>query len=118
MAEKELTLEQEGVIKEKAAKIKAEKKIRKVIPIVVFGEVENDEKEHYVAFFSEPSFASFSKFMAASKKDEVNAMRTLAKDCFLDGDKELVDNDSLFLLGLMNQLTEIIAVRQSVIVNF
>ena len=55
--------------------------------------------------------------MAASKKDEVTAMRTLAKDCFLDGDKELIDTDSLFLFGLMGQLAEIIQTRQSTLVN-
>ena len=55
--------------------------------------------------------------MAASKKDEVMAMRTLARDCFIDGDRELVDNDSLFLFGLMGQLSELITTRQSVLVN-
>ena len=45
-------------------------------------------------------------------------MRTLAKDCFLDGDKELIDNESLFLFGLMGQLSEVISTRQSTIVNF
>lgn len=44
-------------------------------------------------------------------------MRQLAKDCFVDGDKELVDNDSLFLFGLMGQLSEIISTRQNVLVN-
>ena len=66
----------------------------------------------------EQNFPTFSKFMAASKKDEVQAMRTLAKDCFLDGDKELIDNESLFLFGLMGQLSEVISTRQSTIVNF
>ena len=55
--------------------------------------------------------------MAASKKDEVTAMRTLAKDCFLDGDRELIDDESLFLFGLMGQLSEIISTRQSILVN-
>lgn len=77
----------------------------------------NGEKEIYVAYMSEPSFPQFSKFMAASKKDEVIAMRTLARDCFVDGDKELVDDESLFLFGLMGQLSELITTRQSVLVN-
>lgn len=118
MEEKELTLELETTIKEKAQKIKSEKKLRKVFPMVVWGDVESGEKEVYVAYMKEPTFPIFSKFMAASKKDEVQAMRTLAKDCFLDGDKELVDNESLFLFGLMGQLSEIITTRQSKIVNF
>ena len=113
MEEKNLTLEQENVIKEKAKKLKTEGKYRKV-----FGDTESGEKEFYVAYMREPNFPTFSKFMAASKKDEVQAMRTLAKDCFLDGDKELIDNESLFLFGLMGQLSEVISTRQSTIVNF
>lgn len=117
MTEKALTLTQEKEIKEKAVQIKEDKKLRKVVPMVVFGDEENGEKEFYVAYMREPSFTQFSKFMSASKKDEVIAMRTLAKDCFLDGDKELVDDESLFLFGLMGQLSEIIATRQSTLVN-
>ena len=116
MEEKMLTMKQESEIKEKAQKIKEEKKLRKIYPMVVFGE-EGHEKEVYVAYMSEPTFPQFSKFMAASKKDEVMAMRTLAKDCFIDGDRELVDNDSMFLFGLMGQLSELITTRQSTLVN-
>ena len=116
MEEKMLTLKQESEIKEKAQKIKEEKKLRKIYPMVVFGE-EGDEKEVYVAYMSAPTFPQFSKFMAASKKEEVMAMRTLAKDCFIDGDRELVDNDSMFLFGLMGQLSELITTRQSTLVN-
>ena len=117
MEEKSLTLKQESEIKEKAQALKAEKKLRKVCPMVVFGDTDSGEKEYYVAYMGEPTFPQFSKFMAASKKDEVTAMRTLAKDCFLDGDKELIDTDSLFLFGLMGQLAEIIQARQSTLVN-
>lgn len=117
MEEKTLTLEQESQIKEKAAALKADKKLRKVHAMVVFGDTECGEKEFYVAYMGEPTFPQFSKFMAASKKDEVNAMRQLARDCFIDGDKELVDNESLFLFGLMGQLSEIISTRQSRLVN-
>ena len=117
MEEKSLTLKQEEQIKEKAQQLKAEKKLRKVFPMVVFGDTDNGEKEIYVAYMAEPTFPQFSKFMAASKKDEVMAMRTLAKDCFVDGDRDLVDVDSLFLFGLMGQLSEIIATRQSTLVN-
>lgn len=117
MEDKHLTLEQEAQIKEKAAALKAEKKVRKVYPMVVFGDTECGEQEVYVVYLGEPTFPQFSKFMAASKKDEVHAMRQLARDCFIDGDKELVDNDSLFLFGLMGQLSEIITTRQSLLVN-
>ena len=85
--------------------------------MVVFGDTECGEKEIYVAYMAEPTFPQFSKFMVASKKDEVTAMRQLARDCFLEGDRDLVDNDSLFLFGLMGQLSELIQTRQSLLVN-
>ena len=44
MEEKMLTMKQESEIKEKAQKIKEEKKLRKIYPMVVFGEA-GDEKE-------------------------------------------------------------------------
>lgn len=52
------------------------------------------KKEMYVALMAEPTFSQFSKFMPVSKKDEVSAMRTLVKDCFIEGDHELVNNVS------------------------
>lgn len=53
MEDKNLTLEQEARIKDKAAKLKAEKKLRKVYPMVVFGDTECGEKEFYVAYMGE-----------------------------------------------------------------
>lgn len=117
MEEKTLTLAQEEQIRKKALEIKAEKKLKKIYPMVVWGDSECEEKEVYVAYLAEPTFPQFSKFMAASKKDEVTAMRSLARDCFLDGDKELIDDESLFLFGLMGQLSEVITTRQSTLVN-
>lgn len=117
MEEKTLTLSQEEKIKEKAEKLKVEKGLKKVIPLVVFGDTACGEKEVYVAYMAKPDVAQFSKFMTASKRDEVIAMRTLAKDCFIDGDRDLVDDDSLFLFGLMGQLAQVIESRQSLLVN-
>lgn len=117
MQEKNLTIEQEQEIKEKALQLKDDKKLKKIYPMVVWGDERAEEKEYYVAYLTEPTFPQFSKFMAASKRDEVTAMRTLAKDCFVEGDRLLIDDDSLFLFGLMSQLSEIITTRQSVLVN-
>jgi len=117
MEQKSLTLKQETEIKEHAQKLKGEKGLRKIYPMIVFGDKSCGEKEYYIAYMGEPNFPQFSKFMTASKKDEVMAMRQLAKDCFIEGDKDLVDKDSLFLFGLMGQLSEIISTRQSLIVN-
>lgn len=117
MEEKVLSLQQEEDIKKKAQGLKTQKSLKRVIPLVVFGDAACGEKEVYVAYMSKPDVVQFSKFLSASKKDEVIAMRTLARDCFLDGDKDLVDDDSLFLFGLMGQLSQLIESRQSLLVN-
>lgn len=91
-------------------------KVRVVYPIIVAGS-EGDEKELYIGYFRQPSFQAFSKYLTASQSNQAVAMRTLAHDCFLAGDKELVDDDSLFLFGLMGNLSEIIKMRHSKLVN-
>lgn len=80
-------MEQEALIKKRVSKLKEEKNLRKVHAMVVFGDVDNGEKEYYM---SKPTFPQFSKFMAASKKKEVTAIRTLAWDCFIEGHKALM----------------------------
>jgi len=114
--EKELSLKQLEEIKAKAAKIKEAKKCRRVFPIVVFGE-EGDEKELYIGYFAQPALPAFSKYMTMSAKDAVQAVKVLAQECFLDGDKELIDDDSVFLYGTMAQVHAIIGSRQSTLVN-
>ena len=65
--------------------------------MAVFGDTECGERKVYVAYLGELTFPQFSKFIAASKKDEVM--------------------DLLFLFGLMGQLAEIIQTHQSALVN-
>lgn len=91
-------------------------KLRVVYPIIVAGD-EFDDKELYVGYFRQPSFQAFSKYLTAAQHNQAVAMRTLANDCFLAGDKELIDDDSLFLFGLMGNLSEIIKMRNSKLVN-
>ncbi len=74
------------------------------------------EKEMYVVLMAEPTFPQFFKFIPVSKKDEVS-VGTLVKDCFIEDDCELVNNDFLFLFGLMGQVTELITTRQSTLIN-
>lgn len=112
-----ITKEVESAISKKIEALTAnDPKLKMVFPIVVFGS-EYDEKPVYVGYFRQPSFASFSKYLAASQSSQAVAMRTLANDCFLDGDKELIDDDSLFLFGLMGQLSKIIEMRHGKLVN-
>lgn len=116
---KELPLEKEEEIKKKVESLKKEdpKKYKRVKPIVIFGD-EFDEKEIYVGFFIEPNFAAFSKFIQLQKKDDVAALRALARDTFVAGDKEIIDDDSLFLYGLSPELSKILEARQTKVINF
>lgn len=116
---KELSLAQEEAIKKKLESIKKEnpKENKRIRPIVIFGD-EFDDKELYVGYFREPNFAAFSKFVQLQKKDDVAALRALAKDTFVDGDKEMIDDDSLFLYGLSPELGKILESRQTKVVNF
>ena len=41
----------------------------------------------------------------------------LAQNCFVDGDRELLNDDDLFLYGLMNQLTVLIDNRHAELVK-
>ena len=104
-------------IESTVAKLKASNpQIRKVFPIVIAGQ-EYDSKPLYVGYFKQPDFKTFSKYLAASQKDNAVAMKQLAKDCLIDGDKDLVEDDSLFLFGLMGQLSQLIEIRQGTLVN-
>lgn len=116
---KELSLAQEEAIKKKLESLKKEnpKENKRIRPIVIFGD-EFDDKELYVGYFREPNFAAFSKFVQLQKKDDVAALRALAKDTFVDGDKEMIDDDSLFLYGLSPELGKILEARQTKVVNF
>lgn len=91
-------------------------KLKMVYPIIVEGE-EYDDKEYYLAYFRQPNFTIFSKYLTFSQKDQAVAMRALATDCFIDGDKSLVDDDSLFLFGLFPQLGKLIQMRNGCLVN-
>ena len=72
MDEKMLSLEQETKIKEKALKLKEEKKLRKICPMVVFGDTANGEKEIYVAYMSEPSFSAVQQIHGRFQKGRGN----------------------------------------------
>lgn len=113
----ELPKELQKEIEKKVAELKETKKLKAVFPLLVYGIPDVDEKEHYVGYFQQPSLAAFSKYITASQKDQVSAMRQLAKDCFVDGDIELVNDDNMFLFGTMNQFAKVIEARNGRLVN-
>lgn len=111
-----LVAEYQKIVDEKVAKLREDKKVSVIYPIAIEGR-DTDEKEVYIGYFQQPTFKAFSKYLTASQSNQAVAMRTLAKDCFLDGDIELVDNDNLFLFGLMGYLSKIIEMRNGTLVN-
>jgi len=114
----EVSPELMAVIEKKVKELKAQKpELKRIFPIVVDGNPDFGEKEMYVGYFQQPSFKTFSKYLTTSQSNQAVAMRVLAKDCFIDGDKELVDDNSLFLFGLIGQLSKIIEMRHGRLVN-
>lgn len=104
-------------IDENITKLREKNPKCRIYGIVVKG-AEFDEKPLYVGYFREPSFKTFSKYLSfVSNGQQAPGMRALATDCFLEGDKELVDDDSLFLFGLMGQLAQLIEMRHGQLVN-
>jgi len=71
----------------------------------------------YIAYLSQPNLMQFSQYMSFIQKDVVQANKMLANAIFVEGDRELVDDDDLFLYGLMPQLSKIIDSRQGELVN-
>ena len=105
-------------IEKKVADLKSQNpSLRVIFPIIIDGDPDYDDKETYIGYFRQPDFKTFSKYLSAASTNHAIAMRTLAKDCFLDGDKELVDDDSLFMFGTMGQLGKIIEMRNGRLVN-
>lgn len=105
----------EEIIK-KAKELKAQYKLRKIFIAVVQGE-EDDDKPFYIAYFRRPGLMHFSQYMNFVQKDLVQANKMLAQNVFLAGDKELVDDEDLFIYGTMGQLSHIIDSRNADLVK-
>ena len=105
----------EEIVK-KAEALKAEHKLRKVFVIIVEGE-EGDDKPLYIAYMRRPGLMHFSQYMNFAQKDVVQAYKMLATNIFLAGDREMVDDEDLFLYGTMGQLSQIIDSRNAEMVK-
>lgn len=101
----------EEIVK-KAEELKTQHKLRKIFIVVVEGE-EGDDKPLYIAYLRRPGLAHFSQYMNFAQKDLVQANKMLATNVFLAGDRELVDDDELFLYGTMQQLNHLIDSRNA-----
>lgn len=103
-------------INKKVMELKQKHGVKKVYVIVVEGD-EDDDKPLYIGYFRRPNLMYFSQYMNFVQKDLVQANKMLATNIFLDGDKELVDDDDLFLYGTMQQLSHVIDSRNADLVK-
>lgn len=101
----------------KIAELKARHKVKKVFVVIVEGDVDAGEKPYYICYMRRPNMMQFSQYMNFVQKDLVQANQMLAQNVFLDGDKELIDDEELFLYGTMQQLNHIIDARNSELVK-
>ncbi|MGL5692203.1 MAG: hypothetical protein ACRDD8_15490 [Bacteroidales bacterium] len=101
----------------KAASIKAEKGISgRIFPIVVEARPD-EERLFYVGYFKEPNMKAMSKFIAMSKNDELKGLHVLATELMISGDRELIDDECLFLSGTMQTISQLMGSRQAVVVG-
>lgn len=108
--------EQLNAIKAKIAEIREKQHIKRVFAIVVAGD-EFDEKPMFIGYFRNPSIMHFSNYMAFVTKDAVQAALNLAKATFIEGDRELVDDDDIFLRGTFDRFSAIMERRNSEMVK-
>lgn len=99
-------------IAKKAEELKKMHNLRKVFVIVVKGD-EDDAKPLYIGYLRRPNLMHFSQYMNFVQKDLIQANKMLATNVFLAGDRELVDDEELFLYGTMQQLNRIIDARNA-----
>ena len=105
----------EEIIK-KAEALKAQHKLRKIFVIIVEGE-EGDSKPLYIGYFRRPSMMHFSQYMNFMQKDPIQANMMLANNVFIEGDREMVSDEELFLYGTMNQLAQLLEARNADLVK-
>lgn len=106
----------EGIAR-KAAEVRAKNNNKRVFVVVVEGDTKSNEKPYYVAYLRRPNMMEFSQYMNFVQKDVVQASSMLAKQIFLDGDRELVDDEDLFVYGTMQQLNHVLDSRNGDIVK-
>ena len=111
-SEVNIPLEVREEINAKAEELKKKSGLKKVFVIVVNGD-ESDQKPLYIGYFRRPNLMEFSRYLSFVQKDIVQANKMLAGDTWLAGDKELVDDDELFLYGTMQQLGSLIDSRNA-----
>lgn len=68
--------------------------------------------EDKAAIFKKPSRKALSRSYTVAKTDPFKSNEVLLVDCFVDGDRELLEVDAYFL-GAQNQLPKIMEAKES-----
>ena len=111
----ELPMELRQGIESKVLEIRQQTGEKRIFPVVVRGD-EFDNKPWYIGYFKRPGIGAYSMFMNKVQSDSIQASQMLAQNCFIGGDKEMLEGD-LFVFGTMNQLTALIENRHAVLVK-
>jgi len=93
--------------------LKEEHQLKKVFAIVVAGDAATGEQNFYIGYFKRPNMHVLGTYLSMVQKDVIQAASNLAKLCFLEGDKELINDEDIFCYGTMAQLPQIIESRDS-----
>lgn len=73
--------------------------------------------EDKAAFFKRPSRKALSYAAKAGEKDPLAFNEVIMKDTYIEGDKELMEDDGYFL-GAANQIGELVQVKTSTLEKF
>lgn len=68
--------------------------------------------EDKAAIFKTPSRKAMSYSLSFASKDPLKSNETLLRDAFVEGDKELIDNDAYFL-GAQSQVGQLLKAKES-----
>ena len=72
----------------------------------------DDNSDMFGAIFKRPSRKVLSMATSVSQDNPIRFNEVIAKNCFVDGDEEVLTNDDLFL-SISTQLVKLIKVQQS-----
>jgi hypothetical protein len=102
-------------LQKEAEQVKAKHKVKRVFVIDV--EDPDNEDKYYRAWLSKPDLKVLSAFYSVGQNDPIQASKMVFNGCFLEGDKEIVQNDEIFAAA-MAQIEDLMKVTRSRIAKF
>jgi len=101
-------------LQKKADGLKAKHNTKKVFLV----EVEDEDSGDWIsAWIRKPNLKEFSMFTKLAQKDNLSALKVLMTNIFLEGDRNIYEDDECFLAAI-SQVQEIINVQASRIKKF